>query len=296
MHTDNPFPTTMTLRLLIILSFCLLPAGINAQYVEQSLVVYHHNGETQYFDIEQIDSITYSNYDAEGQWCDTVATQQVHTPDTLIRMSIAEVDSMKVLSLPSYCPDSHHPHAIDLGLPGGMKWACCNVGAASPEDFGSYFAWGEVEEKDIYVDYNYVYSRYDKGTSEFEYTDIGTDISQTEYDVAFVKWGEPWRMPSRYDCLDLIYNSENKNVYYRGVKGVVFTGTNGNSVFLPFAGYKVGAYRATSINYWTSSAYTMNSYSNYAYFLSTVILNGSILIGTPYNDKFVGRSIRAVAQ
>ena len=49
------------------------------------------------------------------------------------------------------CPDNNHPHMIDLGLPSGTKWACCNVGASKPEDQGGYFAWGETEEKSEYI-------------------------------------------------------------------------------------------------------------------------------------------------
>lgn len=45
----------------------------------------------------------------------------------------------------NYCPDKKHPHMIDLGLPSGTKWACCNVGASTPEDFGESYAWGETE-------------------------------------------------------------------------------------------------------------------------------------------------------
>lgn len=56
-----------------------------------------------------------------------------------------------------YCPDDHHPHKIDLGLPSGTKWACCNVGAASPMDAGNFYAWGEKEEKKVYSKENYLY-------------------------------------------------------------------------------------------------------------------------------------------
>lgn len=42
------------------------------------------------------------------------------------------------------CPDNNHPHAIDLGLPSGTKWCCCNVGASTPEGYGGYYAWGET--------------------------------------------------------------------------------------------------------------------------------------------------------
>ena len=52
------------------------------------------------------------------------------------------------------CPDNRHPHAIDLGLPSGTIWACCNVGASSPEDSGKYYAWSETEEKEVYSEKN----------------------------------------------------------------------------------------------------------------------------------------------
>ncbi len=53
------------------------------------------------------------------------------------------------------CPDNNHPHMIDLGLPSGTKWACCNVGATTPEAYGGYYAWGETEEKDYFDQENY---------------------------------------------------------------------------------------------------------------------------------------------
>ena len=55
------------------------------------------------------------------------------------------------------CPDDRHPHAIDLGLPSGTKWACCNVGADNPEGYGGYYAWGETEEKEAYNEVSYQY-------------------------------------------------------------------------------------------------------------------------------------------
>ena len=59
------------------------------------------------------------------------------------------------------CPDDHHPHLIDLGLPSGTKWACCNVGATAPEDYGGYYAWGETEEKAVYDQSTYEYYQND---------------------------------------------------------------------------------------------------------------------------------------
>lgn len=55
-------------------------------------------------------------------------------------------------SAPSYlqCPDERHPHMIDLGLPSGTKWACCNVGADRPNGYGNLYAWGESARKTDY--------------------------------------------------------------------------------------------------------------------------------------------------
>lgn len=88
------------------------------------------------------------------------------------------------------CPDNKHPHAIDLGAAG--KWACCNDGASSPGEFGGYYAWGETEEKDYY-DWS-TYKHCDG--SEKSCHNLGSDIAGTNYDIAHVKWGGAWKMPS----------------------------------------------------------------------------------------------------
>ena len=95
------------------------------------------------------------------------------------------------------CPDKNHPHVIDLGDAG--KWACCNVGASSPAEFGGYYAWGETEEKDYYSSTSYM--PYDYGL----YDDVD-DIAGTEWDVAHVKWGGSWKMPSSDRIQSLIEN------------------------------------------------------------------------------------------
>ena len=90
------------------------------------------------------------------------------------------------------CPDSNHPHAIDLGI--GVKFACCNVGASSPEQYGSHYAWGEIEEKNSYSTLNY---KYGGNNSYREYKNICSDISGTQYDAAHVKWQGIWHMPTK---------------------------------------------------------------------------------------------------
>ena len=125
------------------------------------------------------------------------------------------------------CPDSHHPHMIDLGLPSGTKWACCNVGANKPEEYGGYYAWGETEEKDVYSEETYKY--YQNGS----YVDLGGDIAGTQYDVAHVKWGGSWVMPSKDQQLELMNNCTLTWTTQNNVSGMLLIGSNGGSIFLP---------------------------------------------------------------
>ena len=131
------------------------------------------------------------------------------------------------------CPDGNHPHLIDLGLPSGTKWACCNVGANSPEQFGGYYAWGETVEKNTYDWSNYILCDGTESTCHR----IGADIAGTNYDVAHVKWGDSWVMPSYSQFKELIENCSTEWTSLNGINGYKFTGPNGSSIFLPASGY-----------------------------------------------------------
>lgn len=141
------------------------------------------------------------------------------------------------------CPDENHPHAIDLGL--SVKWACCNVGASRPEEYGGYYAWGETEQKSVYNEVTYKYSSgidtddngwYEKDCS---YQHIGIDISGTQYDVAHIKWGGSWRMPTIAEFNELVNNCTSEWTTLNGVQGRRFTSKiNGNSIFLPASGFR----------------------------------------------------------
>jgi hypothetical protein len=117
--------------------------------------------------------------------------------------------------------------AIDLGL--SVKWASCNVGASSPEQFGDFLAWGEMTPKSRYTNDNYIY--YDHSTDS--YIDIGMNIGGTDYDAAHVKWGGNWRMPFLNELLELKYNCTWEWSKVNGMNGFVVTGPNGNSIFIP---------------------------------------------------------------
>ncbi len=133
------------------------------------------------------------------------------------------------------CPDANHPHAIDLGLPSGTQWACCNIGAKSPDQDGSYFAYGETKEKEVYCWKNYQY-----GTR----LNLKMIISHLNWTTCFkmnaarVAWGEPWLMPTTEQYDELVSNCESKWTMVKGVAGRIFTGKNGASIFLPAAGQR----------------------------------------------------------
>ena len=165
---------------------------------------------------------------------------------------------------PSSCPDDKHPHAIDLGLPSGTKWACCNVGATTPEGYGGYYAWGETEEKDYYDRNTYQY--YQNGS----YVNLGSDIAGTGYDVAHVKWGSSWVMPSLDQIKELVNNCTYTWTLMNGVLGGQFSGPTSGNIFLPAAGYRCyysGLYVGGSLGYYWSST-PGPSYSIGTYFLS----------------------------
>ena len=184
------------------------------------------------------------------------------------------------------CPDSHHPHLIDLGLPTGTKWACCNVGASKPEDYGGYYAWGETSEKEYYYWDTYTH----RSSSNFILS-IGNDIAGTQYDAATVNWGSPWVTPNKDRMSELFGNCISEWTTENGVYGRRFTGPNGASIFLPAAGRRwedklpdVG-WRG---GYWSSSLY--ESHTDYAWYLS--FISGDMdIIG--YNRDY-GRSVRPV--
>lgn len=122
---------------------------------------------------------------------------------------------------------------VDLGL--SVLWAKYNVGATSPEEYGGYYAWGETEEKSSYSWEYYKY--YNSATDSYTY--IGDDISGTQYDVAHVKWGNGARMPRFDEIEELLDKCSWRVSTYNGVKGMTVTGQNGNSMFLPFAGFRI---------------------------------------------------------
>ena len=159
-----------------------------------------------------------------------------------------KVDDSGKDGLTNICPDNRHPHAVDMGSAG--TWACCNIGAQAPAGYGYYYPWGvtteaheylyyahyiETEEREDYSDQPLLrlYPYYDAATGSVK--DLGEDISGTQYDVARVKWGSAYSMPTPADFRKLLSECQQKTTSLNGTVGVMFTAGNGNKLFFPIA-------------------------------------------------------------
>ena len=172
---------------------------------------------------------------------------------------------------------------VDLGLPSGLKWATCNVGANEPEAYGEYYAWGETSTKTTYTEDNC--TTYGK--------QMGDISGNAQYDVARKKWGSTWRIPTKAEQQELLDNCTWEWTTQNGVNGYKVTGTNGNHIFLPAAGYRSGSslYGAGEYGYyWSSTPY--GSYTIYAYFLSFNSGNPDV----SWDSRDDGQSVRPVSE
>ena len=196
---------------------------------------------------------------------------------------------------------------VDLGLPSGTLWATCNIGADNPEDYGDYFAWGETTgykngktnfDWSTYKWCNGSESTLTKYCNESSYgnngfTDTLTEL-EPEDDAAYVNWGANWRMPTIEQFQELINSSYTTTTWttQNGIYGRKITSTiNGNSLFLPAAGYRYDAslsYTGSYGYYWSRTLYTSSPcYAYYLYFGSDVVDWGSL-------NRYYGRSVRPV--
>ena len=168
---------------------------------------------------------------------------------------------------------------VDLGLPSGTKWATCNVGANSPIAYGVYFAWGETSPKSNYTWGTYHWCNGSESTltkycdkssyGNNGFTDNLTTLEAAD-DAATVNWGEGWRMPTKAEMNELLNSCTHTYVKRNGMNGRLFTGPNGNSIFIPSAGTYNGStnYGANSYGeYWLSNIVDMSpSFANDLYF------------------------------
>ena len=180
---------------------------------------------------------------------------------------------------------------VDLGL--SVKWATCNVGATKPEDLGDYFAWGETEPKEVYDWSTYKWCNGSETTLTKYCTDgsYGTVDNKTQLelsdDAAHVNWGGDWRVPTEAEQAELDNNCTWTVTTQNGVTGHKATSkSNGNSIFLPTAGYDITLGFAGKI--WSSSI-DMNNPNNagYMYFNSRGV-------NTSKSSRYQGLHVRPV--
>lgn len=148
------------------------------------------------------------------------------------------VSKVAVGSIPHYNKNVFNGHDyVDLGLPSGLLWATCNVGASSPEEYGNYYAWGETKPKSAYTwdTYKYGTSSNDSDITKYNPTDEKT-VLEPEDDAAHANMGGEWRMPTYAELSHLTANTTSTWETLNGVNGRRFTGPNGNSIFIPAAG------------------------------------------------------------
>ena len=202
---------------------------------------------------------------------------------------------------------------VDLGL--SVKWATCNVGADQPSDYGDYFAWGETSPKEKYTKENSVtYGKImdDKpvekptGIRKFMrsiFGDSKSNISANEqlsdiagdsrYDAARANWGGTWRMPTEAEIEELVDKCKTQWTTQGGHNGYLVTGPNGNSIFLPAAGWRYGSslkFEGEYGYYWSSTPCDGNTeYAFYLFFNS-----GSF--GRNWSYRYRGYTVRPVSE
>ena len=151
------------------------------------------------------------------------------------------------------------PEAIDLGLPSGIKWASFNLGATKPEEYGDYFAWGEMEAKSKYDWSTYIWSNGSYSSLTKYYSDDGKVSLDIEDDAAHKKLGSSWHVPTDSDWRELIKYCNWTPTTRNGIDGMLVTSkTTRATLFLPFAGQKDRTFMedvGTVGYYWTSSLY-----------------------------------------
>ena len=201
---------------------------------------------------------------------------------------------------------------VDLGLPSGLKWAKCNLGASKPSESGDYYAWGETAPKAEYTwatykwmqagqsDWKYItkYTFADGVTEGIWYDSAREFIGDNKTvlvaadDAATQQLGSPWRMPTKVDIKELKDNCIWTRIEQEGVSGYQVEGPNGNVIFLPAAGARKGSglqSAGTYGNYWSSSLDT--AYSYLARYLS---FDSGAHDWVSYQYRYYGYSVRPV--
>ena len=196
---------------------------------------------------------------------------------------------------------------VDLGLPSGIKWATCNLGASKAEHYGNYYAWGETNPKSFYNWNSYIWSTNWNGwNDDVDLAKYNTDAAfgglpsvdhrttlEASDDAATVVWGGKWRTPTITEWNELCNQCTWILKSQGGINGYLVTSkNNGNSIFLPMAGSINGSTLGgdgTIFNYWSSSLY-----SSYPINACSLNANSNRGVFSGYYKRYLGFSIRPV--
>lgn len=195
---------------------------------------------------------------------------------------------------------------IDLDLPSGKRWASHNVGAENPTASGEYYAWGEIEEKNNYNWKTYKFcvdgsfSKLTKYVTEEHRSYFGSPDNMVELlpedDVAYMRLGEGWSIPTYKDWMELIDNSLISSVTINGIKGVKISSLSDRHnfkkfIFLPSQG---GLYKDTSLNYDTYAYYWTSTLSKFSYEAVNIYVDALNSLNYSSNFRSYGLPVRAI--
>lgn len=211
-------------------------------------------------------------------------TKETITCNTQMEYEFAS-DEVEFYCYGHVCPMGEHPHLIDMG--DGIKWSCCNIGAANPYSAGNYYSWGETKTKSQY-------SIYDNEEYKMGGYSYGNDIACSEHDVAWVTSNHTLRMPSHREFEALVANCDVTWVDYGSYGGVILTSKlNGNKLFISAGGwiYEGDEYgRGDSGILW--SANRANGYMGY---FMQIMYNGGHPKAHVSYSRWSGHNVRGVA-
>lgn len=190
----------------------------NESYLKKGVTV-HFSAEGE---LNPSSAISDANGKVSVQWTPTETGDEVALK--------AEIKNSQAISISFIAKVQDRPKptlkkCVDLGL--SVQWAGWNLGASAPEQYGDIYAWGETEKYDGDYEYLITYS---------EYIYIGNEISGTDYDTARAIWGKEWRLPTADEVRELFEKCEWRWCVYQETNGMLFTASNGNSIFLPAPG------------------------------------------------------------
>ncbi|MET0439050.1 MAG: hypothetical protein ABW043_16300 [Devosia sp.] len=167
---------------------------------------------------------------------------------------------------------------VDLGL--SVRWADFNLGAVRPEEYGGLYGWGDPTGRKRSTE-----------NSDYPSEVPQREISGTEYDIAHVKWGSGWRLPTRAEQQELVDKAVWRKTELHGVAGYSVTGPSGNSIFLPAVGGRVGdrvSYQVDGADYWSG---TLSEDPDKAYYLYYYIGEDPTVGTLPRHYGFAVRAV-----